>query len=145
VSLQRELAEELALAVEKQVTAGAGAIVEKKLNALAEEKDREVADLRRQLAETDVRVSEALGSIGCTLREAADRLSPRPPQPATPPDPPQASPPSADPPQAPSAGGADLPSFGKPPAGTSGLWRVPLVSSMVLGTGAVCFLALHWL
>ncbi len=135
VSMQRELAEELPLAVEKQVVAGAGAVVEKKLGALVEEKNREVAGLRRQLAETDRRVSEALDSIGRILREAADRLNPQPSQPALPPDPPQA----------PSAGAGDLPSFGNPPAGTSGLWRVPLVSSMVLGTGAVCFLALHWL
>jgi small-conductance mechanosensitive channel len=124
VSMQRELAEELPLAVEKQVTAGAGAIVEKKLGALVEEKNREVADLRRQLAETDRRVSEALDSIGRILRQAADRLNPQPSQPATP----------QDPPQAPSGGGADLPSVARP----RHLCRLLLRPALALNSGADC-------
>ncbi|MGP8247118.1 MAG: hypothetical protein ACLQVN_21700 [Bryobacteraceae bacterium] len=68
---RRELVEVFSQAIEKH-GAGASAVVEKKLGALVEARGREVNDLRRELTETERRVSDALDSIGRILREAAD-------------------------------------------------------------------------
>ncbi len=101
------------------------------VRAEAAAKDREIAELRRKAEESDCAMLELLNGIGEVVRQAASRrAAPAPPAPVAPAEP--APTPEGDG----VAGveeGAPIPAFAQ--AGKPGrLWRVPLVSSMVVAT-----------
>jgi chromosome segregation ATPase len=100
------------------------------VRAEAAAKDREIAELRRKAEESDCAMLELLNGIGEVVRQAASRTAPAPPAPVAPAEP--APTPEGDG----VAGveeGAPIPAFAQ--AGKPGrLWRVPLVSSMMVAT-----------
>jgi hypothetical protein len=141
------------------------------LRAEVQRKERELAELRQRLAESEKSVLDVVLAIGDVCRQAAERMSvspaPRPgapppepvavapaasappaPQPATPPPEPVAVAPAAIALPAPPPPAADptlaqaIPDLLHDSDGTSS-WRIPLVSSFVLTTG--CLLLLHFL
>jgi chromosome segregation ATPase len=113
----------------------AGSAIEESLapvRAEAAAKDREITELRRKAEESDSAMLELLNGIGEVVRQAASRrvATPAPPVPVAPAEP--AAMPEGDG----VAGveeGAPIPAFAQ--AGKPGrLWRVPLVSSMMVAT-----------
>ena len=153
-SLQSRFREELRQAV-ASVVAGAAteanAAAEERiapLRAAVEAKDREIAELRTRLNGSDQATLDLLQGVGEICRRAAERIAV---QPAPAPEaqveadaaPPAEAPPQPDTPTAEAVPpGEDLPDFAQsPPPGK--LWRVPLVSSLVLTTGLM--LARHFL
>ncbi len=121
------------------------------LRATIEAKDREIAQLRARLAGTDQATLDLLHGVGEICRRAAQRLESPP---AIPPDPSAGSTPPSEAGGAPpvaigpqsetesSAATEEVPGFAQP-ATPGKLWRVPLVSSLVLTTGAM--LMMHYL
>ena len=107
------------------------------LRAALAARDREVADLRTRLVGNDRATLDLLQSVGEICRRAAERYI------ATPePEPQPAAAENDPPPPAPPQSESDVPGFAQSqPPGK--LWRVPLVSSLVLTTGAMVFL--HYL
>ncbi|SPE35256.1 conserved hypothetical protein [Candidatus Sulfopaludibacter sp. SbA3] len=137
------------------------------LRAAVQAKDREIAELRARLAGSDQATLDLLQGVGEICRRAAQRFvaaeatppqtpfSSMEPEPAAPADSPIASlddlPPaaSASDPELPPTGeflgltdGETIPGFAQPQP-SSRLWRVPLVSSLVLTTGVM--LMVHYL
>ncbi len=113
------------------------------LRAAVEAKDREIAELRARLTGHDEATLDLLQGMGEICRRAAQRIAGPPAPPSESSEggaEPQAGAPAQDPGPAESAG--DVPGFAQSqPPGK--LWRVPLVSSLVLTTGAVWML--HYL
>lgn len=142
-------------AVRKEAAAAVAAasvgVVEEMLSPLrmeAAEKDRQIAELRQRLEDSDASLMELLNGIGQLIHQAAGRKAAAPageapgetaserPVPAQLSESAEAADPSSDP---------SLPSFAKP--GKSGrLWRVPLVSSLLIAAGgtAGAFFLNHW-
>jgi hypothetical protein len=115
----------------------------------AAEKDRQIAELRQRLEDSDASAMELLNGIGQLIHQAAGRKAGAPageppaegaPEPSTAPpaaaESAQATDPSSDP---------SLPSFARP-AKSGRLWRVPLVSSLLIAAGgtAGALLLNHW-
>ena len=170
VALQQEMAEAMPRAVEERVDASlnartgeieerlrqevresaakAGALAVEALDSslepklaglreLLEQRDREIVELRQNLNASDLRVRDLLQSIGETCRAAAERMGP-PPSAEGPESPvvlPAAEPAATNP----EAASEEPPRFAVEPAR---LWRIPLVSSLLIATG--CLLSLHW-
>lgn len=116
--------------------------VERQMREEIGEKDREIAELRQQLADADTTLLDIVSGIGQICRQAAERMG-RPaaaPMPApavaaemTPEEP--SEPESVSLPD--SSGEPPLPGFTQPQK-PNRLWRVPLVSSLVmLATGGL--------
>jgi hypothetical protein len=102
------------------------------VRAEAAAKDREIAELRRKAEESDSAMLELLNGIGEVVRQAAGRraATPAPPEPVAPAEP--AAMVEGDG-VASVEEGAPIPAFAQ--AGKPGrLWRVPLVSSMMVAT-----------
>ncbi len=113
------------------------------LQAALEAKDREIADLRARLSGSDAATLDLLQGVGEICRRAAQRIGGPPAPPADSPaggTEPQVETAAQDP--APAEGEGAVPGFAQSqPPGK--LWRVPLVSSLVLTTGAMWML--HYL
>jgi hypothetical protein len=152
--------------VASAVKAASGAAIEESLapvRAEAAEKDREIADLRQKVEESDSAMLELLNGIGDLIQQAAGRKTASPPPgaagplaafPAPEPQPPATPPPDSPAPLdgiSPAAGheadetvmDAPLPSFAQA-AKPGRLWRVPLVSSMVAAVSACGILMMHY-
>jgi hypothetical protein len=143
--LERRLAE-MDAASEQRVAASVRERLEPMERQLREEigcKEREIAELRQQLAAADTNLLEIVSGIGQVCRQAAERMA-NPPGPAPVPDAVSAA--LAEEPEIAShdwAGGRELegpadssgetavPGFAQPQK-PNRLWRVPLVSSLVL-------------
>jgi hypothetical protein len=148
VAMHHELAagvESRAAEVSSQVTATAMAAVDSaleprlaSLRAALEERNHEIAALRRLLEDSDGRALELLLAIGEACRQTAQRMGPAEASAAVPSPPKETSP--APEPAAPQAE-ADLPGFAqsKPPGR---ILKLPLVSSLVvtLGLGGMVLL-----
>jgi chromosome segregation ATPase len=146
VELNREFAAQVARIVGEQVDA----VVEKRLREVEqrlaplreelERKNQEIAELRQRTQDTDTAVFDFVASMGQLCRDAAGRFgAPREVPPATPSTPPEAEA-EADPDPVTEV---KAPSFGelKRP---SGLWRMPMVSSLIVAAGGAALLA-HYL
>jgi len=107
------------------------------LRAAVAAKDREIAELRARLEGSDRATLDLLQGVGEICRRAAERYT----SPAGPAAPQVAEEPAAPAPAEP-GGETDVPGFaqGQQPGK---LWRVPLVSSLVLTTGAM--VVMHFL
>ncbi len=148
-AMQSQFREDLRQAVSDAASAAASAAdatLEARtapLRAALEAKDREIADLRARLTGNDAATLDLLQGIGEICRRAAQRI-------AGPPAPPAESPAGVVEPQAgvaaqgpePAESAGDVPGFAQPQS-PGKLWRVPLVSSLVLTTGAMWML--HYL
>jgi hypothetical protein len=148
-AMQNQFREDLRQAVSDTAAAAASAAdstLEARtapLQSALEAKDREIADLRARLSGSDAATLDLLQGVGEICRRAAQRIAGPPAPPA---DSsagaaePQVEPAAQDPGPAESAG--TVPGFAQSqPPGK--LWRVPLVSSLVLTTGAMWML--HYL
>ena len=140
-SLHREFAENADKAVEERVADEvAGQVAPLRL---------EVNELRRQLVESDTNVLDVIQSIGRTCMEAAERIASRTTS-APPPDVPDAGAPPSDPvaveagveAQAEAQPDNPVPGFAQPDQ-PHRLWRVPLVSSLLLTSAGVVMM--HYL
>ena len=152
--LQKQFREELRQAMGNMAATAASAAdstIEGRiapLRATIEAKDREIAQLRARLAGSDQATLELLHGVGEMCRQAAERLE-------TPPAPPQETssgsmePPSVEPAAEVPASGESVSETGGPPANEEvpgfaqptppgKLWRVPLVSSLIVTTGMPC-------
>jgi hypothetical protein len=148
----------MGMAVEAAVERRVGEIVngrlepmERQLRGEIAEKDREIGELRRQLAEADTNLLDIVAGIGQICRQAAERMGhSTPPAPTPIPMPPPAAetaheerPAPVEMPAPHEAADPPVPGFTqlqKP----NRLWRVPLVSSLVLlATGGL--LLAHYL
>ena len=121
------------------------------LRAEAARKERELAEIQSRLRESEHNALEVILAIGQVCRQAAERISgPSYPWPGAPseagdaPEPPAPTPIAPAPPAAETNGGAGI----APPAFTekaapSRLWRIPLVSSLLISTAGL--LLLHYL
>src|ERR1017187_3936376 len=121
------------------------------LRAEAARKERELAEIQSRLRESEHNALEVILAIGQVCRQAAERISgPSYPWPGAPseagdaPEPPAPTPIAPSPPAAETNGGAGI----APPAFTekaapSRLWRIPLVSSLLISTAGL--LLLHYL
>jgi hypothetical protein len=149
VDLNREFAAQVARIVSEQVDV----VVEKRLReveerlaplrAQLESKDREIAELRHRTQETDAAVFDFVASMGQMCRETADRIGGgRQAAPATAPPLAPAPVPAAVPEES-EASGVKPPAFAELKR-TSGLWRMPMVSSLILAAGGVALLT-HYL
>jgi len=119
--------------------------VERQMREEIGEKDREIAELRQQLADADTTLLDIVSGIGQVCRQAAERMG-RPASPAATPMPApaaaaemtpeeRAEPESESPPE--SSAEPPLPGFTQPQK-PNRLWRVPLVSSLaMLATGGL--------
>ncbi|HWD00721.1 MAG TPA: hypothetical protein VG456_28390 [Candidatus Sulfopaludibacter sp.] len=106
------------------------------MRAALEAKDREIAELRARLADNDRASLDLLQGVGEICRRAAERYAAPPTAPPAPEEAVEAAP-AIEPPPA-----DDVPGFAQPQ--TPGrLWRVPLVSSLVLTSGVM--LMMHYL
>jgi hypothetical protein len=162
-----------ALAGLKDEARQAGAVVEERLlpvRAELEKKGREIAELRERVGETDRSVLDMILSIGMMCRQTAERIGSQPP--GTPPAAPAPAAEGPNQPLQASAESHNPPGGPEPPAGGTGpsdtasavepagdsqpgkltvqfaetetrLWKIPLVSSLVLATGGL--LLLHYL
>ena len=116
--------------------------VERKLREEIGDKDREIAELRQRLADADTSLLDIVSGIGQICRQAAEGMG-RSAPPAAPPMPAPAAemaPAGADESESESpAESAETPPPGvTQPQKTNRLWRVPLVSSLVmLATGGL--------
>jgi hypothetical protein len=154
-ALQQQVREEVHQSVGKMAAMAASAAestMEARmapLRAALEAKDREIAELRGRLAGSDQSTLDLLQGVGEICRQAAQRLF-------VPPAPPPETPASTVEPQAPApveapGGSIDdsppvaaapaesdeaIPGFAQPKP-PSRLWRVPLVSSLVLTSGVM--------
>ena len=123
--------------VAKAVTAASADAIEERVAPLrsgAAEKERQIAELRQRVEDGDAAMLELLNGIGAAIQKAAARKSGAPAEAAAEP----ATAGGATPPEAEAVNPeeAPLPSFaqaGKP----ARLWRVPLVSSILIGTAGV--------
>ncbi len=148
-ALEQGLPAQIALAVQAAVETRLPAAmraglepIEQQLRAELEAKDREIAELRQRLADTDSNVLELILGIGQICRQAARKLGP--PVASAESGPAQTTDPGVEP--APAAAenveapeseyDAPLPGFAQSQK-PSRLWRVPLVSSLVLTTGGL--------
>jgi hypothetical protein len=131
-AMQFELAAAAKAASETAMQAASESFIEARLapvRAQVVEKDREIAALRQRVEDSDVAVFEVLNGIGDVIRQASERriASSAPTSPAAPPPEPAA-------PGGPDAGGTaedQAPTFAQA-AKPNRLWRVPLVSSIVM-------------
>jgi len=116
------------------------------------QKERELAEIQNRLRESEHNTLEVILAIGQVCRQAAERIGgPTQPQPGAPAEFGGAPPPPAPTPIAPEppAVETDSPTGIAPPAFTeraapSRLWRIPLVSSLLISTTAGLLL-LHYL
>ena len=144
--LEERLREEVRLAAVRATTLATETLngaVERKLCLLQEmvaERDREIADLRQRLADTDQRTLDLLSGIGGICRQAAERISPPPASGGE--EASDAAPPvQAEVAQTAAEGTMDeTPRFQVAP---SHPWTLPLVSSLLVASG--CLACLHWL
>ena len=142
-------------AVRKEAAAAVAAasvdVVEEMLAPLrleAAEKDRQIAELRQRLEDSDASVMELLNGIGQLIHQAAGRKVGLPaagPPAEEAPEPSTAAPAAESPEPADPSLDPSLPSFAKP-AKSGRLWRVPLVSSLLIAAGgtAGALLLNHW-
>ena len=128
-SLDEGLESRVAAAVDRAVTARSQP-VERKLREEIERKDSEIAEMRQRLSHLDTNVVGLISGIGQLCRQAAEQIAP--PAAACGHSGEQPSDSAAEPetPETP------LPGFAQPPK-PSGLWRVPLVSSVVVAAGGL--------
>ncbi len=157
LALHREFAAQVARIVGEQVDQAVEkrfARFEDRLAPLREElerKNQEIAELRTRTRDTDAAVFDFVASMGQMCRETAEKLG-GPKETAPPPTPVPPSPPSPEAqtpdPLVPDATASETaeaspPSFGelKRPAG---LWRIPMVSSLIVAAGGAALLA-HYL
>jgi len=158
-AVQKAVAAALPLAIEGALSAALGARLdplEQQLRAALEQKDREIAELRLRLADTDTNVLELILGIGQICRQAAQRIPPavapveeasggggevgRQVEEGSGPVEDNVGAPSPDVPE--TGAGLDslddspLPGFAQSQK-PNRLWRVPLVSSLVLATGGL--------
>src|ERR1017187_3772545 len=121
------------------------------LCAEAARKERELAEIQNRLRESEHNALEIILAIGQVCRQAAERISgPSHPQPGAPadagdaPSPPAPTPIAPEPPalETHSSTGIAPPGFTQP-AAPSRLWRIPLVSSLLISTAGL--LLLHYL
>ena len=114
--------------------------VERQLREEIGEKDREIAELRQRLADADTSLLDIVSGIGQVCRQAAERMG-RSATPAATPIPAAAAEMAPEEPvtgqdpatgrEAPVPQETPLPGFAQPQR-TNRLWRVPLVSSLVM-------------
>jgi hypothetical protein len=166
-AVEKRVAAAVDLAVEKRLAPAAERAVEKALERrqtaaedqvtpLREElarKDQEIAALERRVQEAESATLEFILSMGQMCRETAERMSrptlaaspdPGPVQPQAPPQaapPPEAAPTPAPAPIRPASAQASVPppSFLQPKR-PGGLWRMPLVSSLLVSVTAAALL-----
>jgi hypothetical protein len=121
------------------------------LRAERERKERELAEIQNRLRESERNALEVILAIGQVCRQAAERISgPSHPQPGAPAEAGDATEPPAPTPIAPAppaletsnSTGIAAPAFTQP-AAPSRLWRIPLVSSLLISTAGL--LLLHYL
>jgi uncharacterized coiled-coil protein SlyX len=121
------------------------------LRAEVEQKERELADIKNRLGDSEHNVLDVILAIGQVCRQAAERISgPSHPSPGAPsevgdaPHPPAPTPIAPAPPalETNSATGIAPPAFTEK-AAPSRLWRIPLVSSLLISTTGL--LLLHYL
>jgi hypothetical protein len=121
------------------------------LRSEAARKERELAEIQNRLRESEHNALEVILAIGQICRQAAERISgPSRPQPGAPadagdaPSPPAPTPIAPEPPalETHSSTGIAPPGFTQP-AAPSRLWRIPLVSSLLISTAGL--LLLHYL
>jgi hypothetical protein len=154
VALHREFAGAVAGIVEGQVArqmeTSTGKLketvefmLEERVARLREElsaKDREIADLRQRVTESDRNVLDIILGMGALCRQAAERMG-GPAEPEGPqsqaPEPPQEIAQPAE-----SSEASAVPGFAQTRQ-ESGLWRVPLVSSILITAGG--WVLLHYL
>src|ERR1017187_1889749 len=120
------------------------------LRAEVAQKERELADIKNRLGESEHNALEVMLAIGQVCRQAAERISgPSHPSPGAPaeagdgPDPPAPTPIAPAPPAVETNGatGIEPPGFTQPTA-PGRLWRIPLVSSLLISTAGL--LLLHY-
>lgn len=114
------------------------------LRTLLEQRDREVVELRQCLDASDQRVRDLLQAIGETCRAAAERMGPPPSADAVEAAGATEEPAAPAEPEAPAA--IPEPPLEEPPrfaVQPARLWRIPLVSSLLIAGG--CLLSLYWL
>jgi hypothetical protein len=172
-ALEQRIAARIAAAVEIAVGVAAQAAIDSRLPAVmsaivapleeqiraeVEQKDREIAELRQRLADTDTKVSELILGIGQICRQAAGKMAP----PVDPAERGSAHWQSASPtvntvPGAPAGGAGEVPQspdvqedgdapesqYDRPVPGVAKaqrpnrLWRVPMVSSVIIATSGL--------
>ncbi|HLK62952.1 MAG TPA: hypothetical protein VKU19_05910 [Bryobacteraceae bacterium] len=140
-AVRREVQDSLAaMAAEQESMRQEVRPLEQQLRAELEEKEREITELRQRIADTDTNVLELVLGIGEICRQAAQKILPvasEPPVEAVPgpPEEPAVAAPVeiAGAPHKASPESSAEPEVQKP----SRLWRVPLVSSLVLATGGM--------
>jgi hypothetical protein len=110
------------------------------LRAEAAQKERELGDIKNRLRESEHNALEVILAIGQVCRQAAERISgPSSPSPDAPSTPIAPAPPAVE---TNSATGVEPPAFTQPTA-PGRLWRIPLVSSLLISTTGL--LLLHYL
>ncbi len=110
------------------------------LRAEAAQKERELGDIKNRLRESEHNALEVILAIGQICRQAAERISgPSSPSPDAPSTPIAPAPPAVE---TNSATGVEPPAFTQPTA-PGRLWRIPLVSSLLISTTGL--LLLHYL
>jgi hypothetical protein len=152
IALHREFAGAVAGIVEGQVASqmetSTGKLketvefmLEERVSRLREEltaKDREIADLRQRVTDSDRNVLDIILGMGALCRQAAGRMG----SPAEPAEPPQEiAKPAESMESAESSEASDVPGFAQTKQ-ESGLWRVPLVSSFLITAGG--WILLHY-
>jgi uncharacterized coiled-coil protein SlyX len=159
IALHREFAGAVAGIVEGQVASqmetSTGKLketvefmLEERVARLREEltaKDREIADLRQRVTDSDRNVLDIILGMGALCRQAAGRLGgpaePEEPRPQAPEPPLEIAKPAE------SSEASDVPGFAQSKP-ESGLWRVPLVSSFLITAGLITtggLVLLHYL
>jgi hypothetical protein len=142
-AFQQQIREEVRQAlgaVSAMAVSAADSVIEERvapLRAAMAAKDQEIAELRSRLAGTDQATLDLLQGVGEICRRTAERfVTPK----TTPPETPAAAEEPVEP--QPQAATETVPGFAQSqPSGR--LWRVPLVSSLVLTTGAMVMM--HYL
>ena len=158
VDAVRQQAEEDRAAIRREIAAAAEAASQSaireglaQIRAEAAEKDRELAEMRKQVEESQGALMDLLNGIGVVIRHAAERRGTGPlPVPAAKPDPAPIVLPSGDALLSNDVAHTEgdpqddgLPGLAQS-ARSGRLWRVPMVSSMVLAILASGLLMLHY-
>jgi hypothetical protein len=151
-ALRQSMHEELALAVKTTSDAAIQQSLEP-IRTEAAQKDNQIAQLRQRIEESDSAMLELLNGIGDLVRQAAERRTATQPPPgaATPaPEPQPAAAPSDPAPSQDTVTHADelepevaLPALAQA-AKPNRLWRVPLVSSLMVAGSACCLMMMHY-
>jgi len=151
-ALKQAMQQEVALAVAATSEAAIQQNLEP-IRAEAAQKEIEIAGLRQKVEESDNAMLELLNGIGDLIRQAAERRTGAQTPPGAMSSIPEPEPPAALSEVAPSQDPVthadelepevDLPAFAQA-ARPNRLWRVPLVSSLVVAGSACCLMMMHY-